>query len=73
MRIVAKVALDGTVGLEAQVLDVERVVARARHPHARRVHEHLALLRLVRDHADVVEARTLDPVHQSSAPSSAWI
>ncbi len=56
------------VGLEAQVLDVERVGARVCHPHARGVDEHLAVVPLVRDDADVVEACALDPVHRSSAP-----
>ena len=50
----------GRVGLEAQPLDVERVRARARHPHARRGDERLAIFRLVGDEADVVEPRPID-------------
>ena len=67
MRIVAQRPGDGAVGLEAQVLDVEWVGARARDPHAGGVDEHLAVVPFVRDHADVVEARALDPIHLSSA------
>jgi hypothetical protein len=39
------------------------MLARARDPHASRVDEDLAVVLLLRDNADVVELRALDPVH----------
>jgi hypothetical protein len=62
VRLGAQRARDRAVRLEAQELDVERVLARARHPHARRLHP--ALLRLLhgRDHPDVVELRAVELV-----------
>src|SRR3954454_15963261 len=63
MRLVAHGSRDGRVGLEPQVLDVERMVARTGDPHACGVDEDLAVVLFLRDDADVVELRALDPVH----------
>jgi len=52
--------------LEAEPLDVERVFAGARDPHARRLDPTLARLRLIGDETDVIESGAIELWHQRS-------
>src|SRR5439155_843759 len=52
------------VGLEPQPLDVERMRARARDPHARRLDPALTVLLLLGDQADVVERCAVERLHR---------